>query len=61
MKKKQSYNKLFRAHDELTEVLESLYEAIHNKNATARQEKLMDYLETAVDQTRAAMWILEEA
>lgn len=59
MTRKTAYNKLFRANDELTEVLEALYEALRQGNESARQMELIDYIETAADQTHAAMEMLE--
>lgn len=60
MKKKTAYNKLFKANDELTEVIENIInEEIRKGNNSAWLEKLTDYIETAADQTQAAMAMLE--
>lgn len=60
MKKKTAYNKLSKANDELTEVIENIInEEIRKGNNSAWLEKLTDYIETAADQTKAAMAMLE--
>lgn len=60
MKRKTAYKKLFKAHDELTEVIENIInEEIRKGNKSAWIEKLSDYIETAADQTSAAMQMLE--
>lgn len=61
MKKKTAYNKLFRAKDELTEILENiLYEEARKGKETDDLAKLIEYVETAADQTMAALTMLEE-
>ncbi len=61
MKKKTAYNKLFRAKDELTETLENiLYEEARKGKETDELAKLIEYVETAADQTMAALAMLEE-
>jgi uncharacterized protein YozE (UPF0346 family) len=61
MKKKTAYNKLFRAKDELTETLENiLYEEARKGKETDDLAKLIEYVETAADQTMAALAMLEE-
>jgi hypothetical protein len=60
MRKKTAYNKLFKANDELTEVIENIInEEIRKGNNSAWLEKLTDYIETAADQTQAAMAMLK--
>ena len=61
MKKKTAYKKLFRAKDELTETIEILNEEARNGKETAELAKLIEYVETAADQTMAALIMLEEA
>ena len=62
MRKKEAYKKLFRAKDELTETLENiLYEEARKGKETADLAKLIEYVETAADQTMAALAMLEEA
>ena len=62
MKTKQAYNKLFRANDELTEVLENiLSEELRKGKHSAKLDKLIEYVELAADYTQAAMSMLEEA
>ena len=61
MKTKTAYNKLFRANDELTETIENIIREEWRKgNQSDKLDKLYEYIETAADQTRAAMWLLEE-
>ena len=61
MKKKLVYDKLFKANDELWEVLENiLYEEQRKGNKSAKLTKLIEYVETAADQTGAALSILEQ-
>jgi len=61
MKKKLAYKKLFRANDELTEVLENiLCEELRKGKQSDKLDKLIEYVETAADQTQAAMMMLEE-
>lgn len=64
MKKKQAYNKLFRAKDLLWEVLENILYEEHRKEVNvdklAELDKLIEYVETAADQTGAALARLEE-
>ena len=61
MKKKTAYKKLFRAKDELTETLRDiLYEEARKGKETADLAKLIEYVETAADQTMAALAMLEE-
>ena len=64
MKKKQAYNKLFRAKDLLWEVLENILYEEHRKEVNvdklAELDKLIEYVETAADQPGAALARLEE-
>ena len=55
MTRETAYKKLFRANDDLTEVLEALYDALRQDNESARQMKLIEYIEEAADKTHAAM------
>jgi len=61
MKKKEAYTKLFRAKDELFEVLENiLYEEARKGKGNAKVDKLIEYVENAADETQAALAMIEE-
>ena len=61
MKKKQAYTKIYKAHDLLLEVLENILYPEARKKDNDDLDKLIELLETAVDNTGEARSMLEEA
>ena len=61
MKKKQAYTKIYKAHDLLWEVLENILYPEARKKDNDDLDKLIELLETAVDNTGEARSMLEGA
>ena len=61
MRNKEAYQKLFRAKDELFEVLENiLSEELRKGKGSDKLNRLIEYVETAADHTQAALAMIAD-